>query len=363
MSVRYHVPPPSASASAQAASALGAVALAVQCPVCDHSNPAGARFCNECGSPVGLRGCPQCDAINERESAFCYKCGAPMGDPTSARRAAEPIGTPTSAGGSPKCADPGSLQVASYSAVQESAGNPDRVTTRPPNVPERAVRGVPGSLVLAVPQAQVRTMTRSPAFGVGLLLLLFATTVIAVVAHYRSGIVDRAIDAARSVWPIAESAGPGLAAPPTSRASEHVMPSEASTGAVVATSAVQAKSEPVNAQREAPGTRGRVSVEPATRPITSTPGNAPDGQATTARSVSGRATPGATSTDARASVAAADIRPATGSVVPPARRLASAAAPAAADTLSLSAAPAASCTDAVAAIGLCTPSVVSSGDR
>jgi hypothetical protein len=62
-----------------------------QCPFCDHTNPADAKFCNECGSPLHLKPCKQCDAINDRSAKKCYNCGtddpalviAPDGPPLS----------------------------------------------------------------------------------------------------------------------------------------------------------------------------------------------------------------------------------------------------------------------------------------
>ena len=47
-----------------------------ECLFCDHPNPASAKFCNECGSPLHLKPCKQCDAINAAASNACYKCGA-----------------------------------------------------------------------------------------------------------------------------------------------------------------------------------------------------------------------------------------------------------------------------------------------
>jgi ribosomal protein L40E len=46
------------------------------CPFCDHRNPAGARFCNDCGSPLDMKPCNQCDAVNHQAATNCYKCGA-----------------------------------------------------------------------------------------------------------------------------------------------------------------------------------------------------------------------------------------------------------------------------------------------
>jgi ribosomal protein L40E len=46
------------------------------CPFCDRHNPAGAKFCNDCGSPLHLKPCNRCGAVNEQAATNCYKCGA-----------------------------------------------------------------------------------------------------------------------------------------------------------------------------------------------------------------------------------------------------------------------------------------------
>ncbi len=46
------------------------------CPFCDHHNPAGAKFCNDCGSPLHLKPCNRCGAVNHQAATNCYKCGA-----------------------------------------------------------------------------------------------------------------------------------------------------------------------------------------------------------------------------------------------------------------------------------------------
>jgi ribosomal protein L40E len=46
------------------------------CPFCDHRNPAGAKFCNDCASPLHLKPCRHCDAVNHASATACYKCGA-----------------------------------------------------------------------------------------------------------------------------------------------------------------------------------------------------------------------------------------------------------------------------------------------
>ena len=45
-----------------------------QCFFCDHVNPAGAKFCNDCGSPLHLKRCSQCEAVNDQAAKNCSKC-------------------------------------------------------------------------------------------------------------------------------------------------------------------------------------------------------------------------------------------------------------------------------------------------
>jgi Double zinc ribbon len=45
------------------------------CFCCDHRNPAGAKFCNACGTPLHLKPCKHCEAINVRAAAHCHQCG------------------------------------------------------------------------------------------------------------------------------------------------------------------------------------------------------------------------------------------------------------------------------------------------
>lgn len=48
----------------------------LKCLFCRHLNPAGASFCNDCGSQLNLQPCGQCGAIDDRAAKNCYKCGA-----------------------------------------------------------------------------------------------------------------------------------------------------------------------------------------------------------------------------------------------------------------------------------------------
>ena len=48
----------------------------LQCLFCKHLNPAGAIFCNECGTQLDMQPCEQCGAIDARDAKNCHKCGA-----------------------------------------------------------------------------------------------------------------------------------------------------------------------------------------------------------------------------------------------------------------------------------------------
>lgn len=60
----------------------------VECPFCNHANPAGAKFCNECGSPLHFAPCKQCDAVNHVNDTQCYRCGALLTSPPTQAEAA-----------------------------------------------------------------------------------------------------------------------------------------------------------------------------------------------------------------------------------------------------------------------------------
>src|SRR5262249_33550200 len=49
----------------------------MRCAGCGSENPAGARFCIECGSPLQNR-CPSCGAENLPQAKFCAACGTAL---------------------------------------------------------------------------------------------------------------------------------------------------------------------------------------------------------------------------------------------------------------------------------------------
>ncbi len=60
----------------------------MKCPRCQHDNPAGQKFCGDCG--VRLAGsCAACGAANPPGQKFCGECGATL-SPVGARQSATP---------------------------------------------------------------------------------------------------------------------------------------------------------------------------------------------------------------------------------------------------------------------------------
>jgi class 3 adenylate cyclase/tetratricopeptide (TPR) repeat protein len=49
------------------------------CPSCGAENPAGKRFCGDCGAPLALT-CPACGAENPEGKKFCGDCGTALGE-------------------------------------------------------------------------------------------------------------------------------------------------------------------------------------------------------------------------------------------------------------------------------------------
>src|ERR671910_2303264 len=64
----------------------------VNCAACGTENPAGARFCMNCGEALERR-CPSCDTPAPAEARFCMNCGAAL-DAVPAAAPAAPPGLP-----------------------------------------------------------------------------------------------------------------------------------------------------------------------------------------------------------------------------------------------------------------------------
>ena len=56
----------------------------IPCSFCTSANSPDAKFCNQCGSPLGLKPCPACEAVNEAAALECHQCGAVFEAPPAA---------------------------------------------------------------------------------------------------------------------------------------------------------------------------------------------------------------------------------------------------------------------------------------
>jgi membrane protease subunit (stomatin/prohibitin family) len=64
---------------AAAAAAPAPAAATIACPKCGTENPAGAKFCQACGTPLGAKACANCGAEVPAGAKFCPACGTAQG--------------------------------------------------------------------------------------------------------------------------------------------------------------------------------------------------------------------------------------------------------------------------------------------
>src|SRR5690242_8053356 len=50
----------------------------MRCPRCQHENPSGAKFCEECAAPLA-RACSKCGSALSETARFCPQCAHPTG--------------------------------------------------------------------------------------------------------------------------------------------------------------------------------------------------------------------------------------------------------------------------------------------
>jgi len=67
----------------------------MKCPRCQHENPQGARFCEECAGPLA-RTSPNCGTLLSATAKFCHACAHPLaaGEGTQAGFASPEAYTP-----------------------------------------------------------------------------------------------------------------------------------------------------------------------------------------------------------------------------------------------------------------------------
>jgi class 3 adenylate cyclase/DNA-binding IscR family transcriptional regulator len=65
----------------------------MKCPRCQHDNPSGAKFCEECAAPLA-RTCANCGTSLSATAKFCPECAHPVGAPVAPRLIAPETYTP-----------------------------------------------------------------------------------------------------------------------------------------------------------------------------------------------------------------------------------------------------------------------------
>ena len=126
----------------------------IKCGFCRHGNPTGSRYCNACGAPLTAEPCPDCGAVNDVMATTCQQCGASLGDglenefflplppegPANLRSALQPAETPTDTAPAPHTAaatgsgrlDNGAHLIAE-SSPQSGAVRDESLADSPPN--------------------------------------------------------------------------------------------------------------------------------------------------------------------------------------------------------------------------------------
>src|SRR6187397_354240 len=61
----------------------------MNCPRCQHDNPAGVKFCGECGARLESA-CAACGAANPPGNKFCGQCGAALVSAVASTKFASP---------------------------------------------------------------------------------------------------------------------------------------------------------------------------------------------------------------------------------------------------------------------------------
>jgi hypothetical protein len=65
----------------------------MRCSKCDSENPAGKKFCGDCGAALA-NWCPQCGSDNPAGKRFCGECGAALGASAGATKPKQSTASP-----------------------------------------------------------------------------------------------------------------------------------------------------------------------------------------------------------------------------------------------------------------------------
>ena len=80
--------------------------MVISCHNCRCENPAGKKFCGDCGVELENR-CPHCGAENPANKKFCGECGASLSEHAASPLAPAPTAPPRLAAVAPSPAEVG----------------------------------------------------------------------------------------------------------------------------------------------------------------------------------------------------------------------------------------------------------------
>jgi class 3 adenylate cyclase/tetratricopeptide (TPR) repeat protein len=115
----------------------------MQCPACNHENPAQHRFCGQCGAPLPAA-CPHCGAVARPGERFCGQCGRRLAAEAGAAGAPPaPRAAPPAANGERRLATVLFADLSGYTVLGERL-DPEEVQAIMGRIKGEAVRIVEG---------------------------------------------------------------------------------------------------------------------------------------------------------------------------------------------------------------------------
>ena len=90
----------------------------MECPKCQHENPADNKFCEECGNPF-LLACPGCGNDNRPGVKFCGKCGHDLSQPVAPEKTPAKASEPSAPTGERRQATVLFSDLSGYTAMNE----------------------------------------------------------------------------------------------------------------------------------------------------------------------------------------------------------------------------------------------------
>ncbi|MGB9751524.1 FHA domain-containing protein [Roseiflexus castenholzii] len=151
------------------------------CPQCGVDNPAGARYCDQCGAmlvpvpaqaapppvaptaaipAIGPTVCPQCGQAVIPGEAFCDNCGAPLSAPA---RPVAPVPSPPQSAAPPQPVYPPPALVTAPSSYQASVAPPAAPPPATPSAPPVPSVAPPPAIPSAPPSYQAPPSPPAPA--------------------------------------------------------------------------------------------------------------------------------------------------------------------------------------------------------